>query len=59
MKGFDSSSDEDDGEDEGYDPNKQVPAIPDSKNVKRKLSKKDAKAKQPSQSEQPGTIYVG
>ena len=58
LKGFDSSSD--DGEDQGYDPNKQVPTIPDSKKIKRKLAKKrKANAADPSHVEQPGTIYVG
>lgn len=57
LKGFESSGDEDDSEDEGYDPSQPVPNIPDSKKVKRKLLKKQKKSD--GAVEQPGTVYIG
>ncbi|KAJ9247498.1 hypothetical protein DTO207G8_8074 [Paecilomyces variotii] len=57
IKGFESSGDEEDASgDEGFDPEKPVPKIPDSKKLKRKLVKKQKSIGQP---EETGTVYVG
>ncbi|KAL1849031.1 nucleolar protein [Paecilomyces lecythidis] len=57
IKGFESSGDEEDASgDEGFDPEKPVPKIPDSKKVKRKLVKKQKSVGEP---EETGTVYVG
>ncbi|KAI9924000.1 hypothetical protein MW887_007458 [Aspergillus wentii] len=56
IKGFESSGDEDESGDEGYDASKPVPKIPDSKKTKRKLLKKQ---KNSEEQEEPGTVYVG
>lgn len=58
IKGFESSGDEDESGDEGYDPSKPVPKIPDSKKAKRKILKKQKDEKSGS-GEEPGTVYVG
>ncbi|KAL4889691.1 hypothetical protein BDV59DRAFT_186005 [Aspergillus ambiguus] len=57
IKGFESSGDEDESGDEGFDPEAPVPKIPDSKKTKRKLLKKQKENKE--QAEEPGTVYVG
>ena len=60
IKGFESSGDEDASEDEGFEPGQQVPAIPDSKQVKRKMRKKEKRNKvEPEHPEQRGVVYVG
>ena len=56
IRGFESSGDEDASEDEGFDANKPVPKIPDSKKAKRKILKKQKKSDEP---EEPGTVYIG
>ncbi|RHZ73450.1 hypothetical protein CDV55_106790 [Aspergillus turcosus] len=56
IKGFESSGDEDESGDEGFDPDQPVPKIPDSKKAKRKILKKQKKHGEP---EAPGTVYVG
>ncbi|KAH1332582.1 hypothetical protein KXV58_004371 [Aspergillus fumigatus] len=56
IKGFESSGDEDESGDEGFDPDQPVPKIPDSKKAKRKILKKQKKHDEP---EVPGTVYVG
>ncbi|KAE8145282.1 hypothetical protein BDV25DRAFT_74034 [Aspergillus avenaceus] len=57
IKGFESSGDEDESGDEGFDPDQPVPKIPDSKKAKRKILKKQKENKQ--ETEEPGTVYVG
>lgn len=59
IKGFESSGDEDPSEDEGFDPDKPVPQIPDSKKTKRKILKKQKQKKESQEEEKPGTVYVG
>ncbi|EQL28686.1 hypothetical protein BDFG_08599 [Blastomyces dermatitidis ATCC 26199] len=56
IQGFESSGDEDISGDEGFEPGKGVPAIPDAKQMKRKLRKMK---KNTTEAEEPGTIYVG
>ncbi|KAI5285519.1 hypothetical protein KEM54_000511 [Ascosphaera aggregata] len=56
IQGFESSDDEDISGDEGFKPYQQVPAIPDSKQVKRKLKNKK---KELVEQEEPGVVYVG
>lgn len=56
IKGFESSGDEDESADEGFDKEKPVPKIPDSKKTQRKIAKK---LKQNGAPEEPGTVYVG
>jgi nucleolar protein 15 len=56
IKGFESSGDEDESGDEGFDPDQPVPKIPDSKKAKRKILKKQKKHGEP---EAPGTVYIG
>jgi nucleolar protein 15 len=56
IKGFESSGDEDESGDEGFDPDQPVPKIPDSKKAKRKILKKQKKHDEP---QAPGTVYVG
>ena len=56
IKGFESSGDEDASEDEGFEPGKAVPRIPDSKKAKRKIQKKLKESDQP---DEPGTVYIG
>ncbi|RJE25538.1 ribosomal biogenesis protein Gar2 [Aspergillus sclerotialis] len=56
IKGFESSGDEDASEDEGFDPTKPLPKIPDSKKAKRKILKKQKKTDEP---QEPGTVYIG
>ncbi|GIK03733.1 hypothetical protein Aspvir_007807 [Aspergillus viridinutans] len=56
IKGFESSGDEDESGDEGFDPDQPVPKIPDSKKAKRKILKKQKKHDEP---KAPGTVYVG
>ncbi|KAK1139584.1 nucleolar protein [Aspergillus melleus] len=58
IKGFESSGDEDESGDEGYDPSKPVPKIPDSKKAKRKILKKQ-KDEKSGNGEEPGVVYVG
>ncbi|KAJ5718137.1 Nucleotide-binding alpha-beta plait [Penicillium malachiteum] len=55
IKGFESSGDEDDSEDEGFDSNKPVPKIPDTKKAAKKI-KSQSKSEVP---ETPGAVYVG
>ncbi|KAF9887603.1 hypothetical protein FE257_009816 [Aspergillus nanangensis] len=57
IKGFESSGDEDESGDEGFDPDQPVPKIPDSKKLKRKLLKKQKEGR--AESEEPGTVYIG
>lgn len=56
IKGFESSGDEDASEDEGFDPTKPLPKVPDSKKAKRKILKMQKKSDEP---EEPGTVYIG
>ncbi|PGH02120.1 nucleolar protein 15 [Blastomyces parvus] len=56
IQGFESSGDEDISGDEGFEPGKGVPAIPDAKQMKRKLRKMK---KNTMEAEEPGTVYVG
>ncbi|PYI30445.1 hypothetical protein BP00DRAFT_426467 [Aspergillus indologenus CBS 114.80] len=56
IRGFESSGDEADSDDEGFDPSKPLPKIPDLKKAQRKLKKSQVNSGQP---EGPGTIYVG
>ncbi|KLJ10148.1 hypothetical protein EMPG_14461 [Blastomyces silverae] len=56
IQGFESSGDEDVSGDEGFEPGKGVPAIPDAKQMKRKLRKMKKNTTEP---EEPGTVYVG
>ncbi|KAG5297621.1 ribosomal biogenesis protein Gar2 [Histoplasma ohiense] len=56
IQGFESSGDEDISGDDGFEPGKNVPVIPDSKKVKRKLRKMKKNA---TGLEEPGTVYVG
>ncbi|OJK02555.1 hypothetical protein ASPACDRAFT_76948 [Aspergillus aculeatus ATCC 16872] len=56
IRGFESSGDEADSDDEGFDPTKPLPKIPDLKKAQRKVRKQQENA---GQSEGPGTIYVG
>lgn len=56
IKGFESSGDEDDSGDEGYNPDKPVPKIPDSKKAQKKIMKKQKDDGAP---EEPGTVYIG
>ncbi|KAJ5570421.1 uncharacterized protein N7459_009851 [Penicillium hispanicum] len=58
IKGFESSGDEDDSGDEGYNPSKPVPKIPDSKKAQKKIMKQQ-KQKEGDAPEQPGTVYIG
>ncbi|KAJ6107987.1 hypothetical protein N7523_009310 [Penicillium sp. IBT 18751x] len=55
IKGFESSGDEDESGDEGYNPDKPVPKIPDTKKAQKKIAKQQ-KGDAP---EEPGTVYVG
>lgn len=57
IKGFESSGDEDESGDEGFDSTKPVPKIPDSKKIKQKLLKKQKK--NAGTQEEPGVVYVG
>ncbi|PWY93791.1 hypothetical protein BO94DRAFT_487274 [Aspergillus sclerotioniger CBS 115572] len=57
IKGFESSGDEDESGDEGFNPDQPVPKIPDSKKAKRKILKKQKE--NAGQAEEPGTVYVG
>ncbi|KAJ5579007.1 rRNA processing protein gar2 [Penicillium hetheringtonii] len=57
IKGFESSGDEDDSGDEGFEAGKPVPRIPDSKKIKQKLLKKQKK--NAGTQEEPGTVYIG
>ncbi|PWY86285.1 hypothetical protein BO70DRAFT_386526 [Aspergillus heteromorphus CBS 117.55] len=57
IRGFESSGDEDESGDEGFDSNKAVPKIPDSKKAKRKILKKQRE--NAGSAEEPGTVYVG
>ncbi|PYH41835.1 uncharacterized protein BP01DRAFT_360031 [Aspergillus saccharolyticus JOP 1030-1] len=57
IRGFESSGDEGESDDEGFDPSQPVPKIPDLKKAQRKLAKKQQDGA--SQSEGPGAIYVG
>ncbi|KAF7595437.1 hypothetical protein BBP40_006059 [Aspergillus hancockii] len=57
IKGFESSGDEDESGDDGFNPDGPVPKIPDSKKAKRKILKKQKENKQ--EAEEPGTVYVG
>jgi nucleolar protein 15 len=55
IKGFESSGDEDESGDEGFDADKPVPKIPDTKKAQKKIAKQQ-KGDAP---EEPGTVYVG
>ncbi|OQD72451.1 hypothetical protein PENDEC_c021G06323 [Penicillium decumbens] len=55
IKGFESSGDEDESGDEGYNPDKPVPKIPDTKKAQKKIAKQQ-KGDAP---EEPGTVYIG
>jgi nucleolar protein 15 len=55
IKGFESSGDEDESGDEGYNPDKPVPKIPDTKKAQKKIAKQQKGAAP----EEPGTVYVG
>ncbi|EEH33329.1 rRNA processing protein gar2 [Paracoccidioides lutzii Pb01] len=56
IQGFESSGDEDVSGDEGFAPGKKIPAIPDAKQLKRRLRKMK---KTGTETQEPGTIYVG
>lgn len=57
IRGFESSGEEDVSGDEGFEPGQDIPQIPDSKQVKRKLRKlKKSNSDEP---EKPGTVYIG
>lgn len=57
IKGFESSEDEKDpSDDEGYEPGQEVPKIPDSKQVKRRIKNTQKKQSEP---EAPGVVYLG
>jgi nucleolar protein 15 len=58
IKGFESSDDEDNSGDEGFEPGQEVPSIPDSKQVKRKLAKAKKRAAEKVEAEEPGVIYI-
>ncbi|KAJ5485237.1 hypothetical protein N7539_005225 [Penicillium diatomitis] len=55
IKGFESSDDEDDVADEGYDSKQPIPRIPDTKKAEKKLKK----LQQGENKDEPGTVYVG
>ncbi|KAL1957149.1 hypothetical protein VTO42DRAFT_6292 [Malbranchea cinnamomea] len=56
IKGFESSDEEEDPSgDEGFQPGQEVPKIPDSKQIKRKLRKMKMREEEP---EEPGVVYV-
>ena len=55
IKGFESSGDEDESGDEGFNPDKPVPKIPDTKKAQKKIAKQQ-KGDAP---EEPGTVYIG
>ncbi|KAJ5149380.1 hypothetical protein N7448_000958 [Penicillium atrosanguineum] len=55
IKGFESSGDEDESGDEGYNPDKPVPKIPDTKKAQKKIANQQ-KGDAP---EEPGTVYIG
>ncbi|KAF5865775.1 hypothetical protein ETB97_002288 [Aspergillus alliaceus] len=57
IRGFESSGDEGESGDEGFNFDQSVPKIPDSKKAKRKILKKQKENKQ--EAEEPGTVYVG
>ncbi|GAQ37290.1 hypothetical protein AtubIFM55763_000578 [Aspergillus tubingensis] len=57
IRGFESSGDEDESGDEGFNPDQPVPQIPDSKKAKRKILKKQKE--NAGHVEEPGTVYVG
>lgn len=57
IRGFESSGEEDISGDEGFEPGQDVPQIPDSKQVKRKLRK--LKKSHSDEPEKPGTVYIG
>ncbi|WEW55535.1 nucleolar protein [Emydomyces testavorans] len=57
IRGFESSGEEDISGDEGFESGQEVPQIPDSKQVKKKMRKlKNTPADEP---EKPGTVYIG
>jgi nucleolar protein 15 len=58
IKGFESSDDEDPSGDEGFEPGQEVPSIPDSKQVKRKLQKAKKRAAEKVEPEEPGVVYI-
>ncbi|KAJ5191124.1 Nucleotide-binding alpha-beta plait [Penicillium cinerascens] len=55
IKGFESSGDEDESGDEGFNPDKPVPKIPDTTKAQKKIAKQQ-KGNAP---EEPGTVYIG
>ncbi|PYH97582.1 hypothetical protein BO71DRAFT_346706 [Aspergillus ellipticus CBS 707.79] len=57
IRGFESSGDEDESGDEGFNPDQPVPKIPDSKKAKRKILKKQRE--NAGSAEEPGTVYIG
>lgn len=56
IKGFESSGDEDMSGNEGLKPGQNIPTIPDSKKIKKRLLKIK---KTTDESEEPGTVYIG
>ncbi|KAI2787635.1 hypothetical protein POX_f08008 [Penicillium oxalicum] len=55
IKGFESSGDEDESADEGYDSKQPIPKIPDTKKAEKKMKK----LQQGENKDEPGTVYVG
>ncbi|KAJ5368655.1 uncharacterized protein N7496_008415 [Penicillium cataractarum] len=55
IKGFESSGDEDESGDEGYNSKMPIPKIPDTKKAEKKMKK----LQQGDSKDEPGTVYVG
>ncbi|KAJ5176391.1 uncharacterized protein N7482_002268 [Penicillium canariense] len=55
IKGFESSGDEDESGDEGYNSKQPIPKIPDTKEAEKKMKK----LQQGDSKNEPGTVYVG
>lgn len=55
IKGFESSGDEDESGDEGYDSKQPIPKIPDTKKAEKKVKK----LQEGNSKDEPGTVYVG
>jgi nucleolar protein 15 len=55
IKGFESSGDEDESGDEGYNSKMPIPKIPDTKKAEKKMKK----LQQGDAKDEPGTVYVG
>ncbi|KAI1974671.1 nucleolar protein [Ophidiomyces ophidiicola] len=57
LRGFESSGEEDASGDEGFAHGQEVPQIPDSKQVKRKI--RSMKKHHPDEKDEPGVVYLG